>query len=92
MGCYKLLEHCRRHLRGVGAGVAGTGESAPSFLESSFFGLMYGPRLPHHGTDAVARAKLALPNGLLRSYPNAAGAPSRRFSTFFLQLLSLDRP
>ena len=67
---------------GVGAGaVAGTGESAPSFLESSFFGLMYGPRLLHHGTDAVARAKLALPNGLLKVHPNAAGAPSRRFPT-----------
>ena len=38
---------------------------------------MYGPRLLRHGTDAVARAKLALPNGLLKVYPNAAGATSR---------------
>ena len=37
MGCYKLLEHYRRHLRGVGAGVAGTGESVPSFLDSFTF-------------------------------------------------------
>ena len=73
----------------AGAGVAGTGESAPSFLESSFFGLMYGPRLLHHGTDAVARAKLALLNGLHKVYPNAAGATSRRFPTFvLLQLLA----